>query len=57
MWQALTGHQWSGEAAPLVDALIEKTRQRMAKLLAAAYSQVRLRACCYNCSEGIHMFL
>ena len=28
------------QVQPLVDALVEKTRQRMAKLLAAAYSQV-----------------
>ncbi|KAI8470986.1 MAG: COP9 signalosome [Monoraphidium minutum] len=39
-WQALTAHQWSAQVQPLVDALVEKTRQRMAKLLATAYSQV-----------------
>jgi hypothetical protein len=39
-WQALQAHQWSAQAQPLVDALVEKTRQRMLKLIAAAYSQV-----------------
>lgn len=31
------------QVQPLVEALVEKTRQRMTKLLAAAYSQVRPR--------------
>lgn len=39
-WQALQAHQWSAQVQPLIDALVERTRHRMVKLLASAYSQV-----------------